>query len=157
MTETSPTTHLLSQFDSRRKMGSIGLLLPNLEARLIEDDDGDVDAGDGKPGELWIRGPTVMKVNLYVGIQEVRADVDFFLQGYLNNPTATKNAVTPDGWYRTGDVAIRDKEGHFFIVDRRKELIKYKVFRSRNGCPRGTNPLGTLQGFQGLVEISYAC
>jgi acyl-CoA synthetase (AMP-forming)/AMP-acid ligase II len=49
------------------------------------------------------------------------------LQGYLNNPAATSNAITADKWFKTGDVAIRDQEGHFYIVDRLKELIKYKV------------------------------
>ena len=48
-------------------------------------------------------------------------------QGYLNNPEATKNAITPDGWFKTGDIAVRDAEGYYKIVDRRKELIKYKV------------------------------
>ncbi|KAJ6478794.1 AMP binding protein [Mycena vitilis] len=110
LTEMSPTTHLLPQADCDRKMGSIGLLLPNLEARLVEDDDGDVDAEEGRPGELWIRGPTVMK-------------------GYLNNAEATANAITRDGWFKTGDVALRDKEGFYYIVDRRKELIKYKGFQ----------------------------
>ncbi|KAJ7697632.1 AMP binding protein [Mycena rosella] len=110
LTETSPTTHLLTIADCDRKMGSIGTLLPNLEARLVEDDDGDVDAKEGERGELWIRGPTVMK-------------------GYLNNVASTKNAITPDGWFKTGDVAIRDKEGYYYIVDRRKELIKYKGFQ----------------------------
>ncbi|KAJ7735764.1 AMP binding protein [Mycena metata] len=110
LTETSPTTHLLSVEDSERKMGSIGSLLPNLEARLVDDEDGNVDAEEGSPGELWIRGPTVMK-------------------GYLNNPAATANSITPDGWFKTGDVAIKDKDGHYYIVDRRKELIKYKGFQ----------------------------
>lgn len=45
----------------------------------------------------------------------------------MNNPEATKNAITPDGWFKTGDIAIRDSEGFYSIVDRRKELIKYKV------------------------------
>ena len=49
------------------------------------------------------------------------------LQGYLNNPTATKNSITEDGFFKTGDVTIRDDEGFYRIVDRAKELIKYKV------------------------------
>ncbi|KAJ7832066.1 AMP binding protein [Mycena olivaceomarginata] len=110
LTETSPTTHLLPHFEAERKIGSIGPLLPNLEARLVDDEEGNVDAEEGRPGELWIRGPTLMK-------------------GYLNNPAATANAVTPDGWFKTGDIAVRDKEGFFTIVDRRKELIKYKGFQ----------------------------
>uniref|UniRef100_A0A0W0EX21 Putative AMP binding protein n=1 Tax=Moniliophthora roreri TaxID=221103 RepID=A0A0W0EX21_MONRR len=110
LTETSPTTHLLPVVDDVRKMGSVGILLSSLEARLVADDEGDkvIDAEEGQPGELWIRGPTVMK-------------------GYLNNSTATNNSITPDRWFKTGDVAIRDNEGYYFIVDRRKELIKYKV------------------------------
>ncbi|KAF7351179.1 4-coumarate--CoA ligase-like 7 [Mycena sanguinolenta] len=102
LTETSPTTHVLAAEDADRKMGSIGPLLPNLEARLVEDDEGKIDAAEGQPGELW---------------------------GYLNNPVATKNSITPDGWFKTGDVAIRDKDGYYYIVDRRKELIKYKGFQ----------------------------
>ncbi|KAJ7359708.1 AMP binding protein [Mycena albidolilacea] len=108
LTETSPSTHMLDFASADRKVGSVGFLLPSLKARLVEDDDGD--AEEGKPGELWIHGETVMK-------------------GYLNNPAATKNAITPDGWFKTGDVAIRDKEGYYYIVDRKKELIKYKGFQ----------------------------
>ncbi|KAF8161247.1 AMP binding protein [Crassisporium funariophilum] len=112
LTETSPTTHLLPQADGVHKMGSIGILLPNLEARLLVDGDGngDIEAEEGKAGELWIRGPTIMK-------------------GYLNNPSATKESITTDGWFKTGDIAIRDSEGYYYIVDRRKELIKYKGFQ----------------------------
>lgn len=66
LTETSPVTHIVPRKDTLRKVGSIGVLLPNLEARIVvrEKDDGeaDVDAKEGEPGELWIRGPTVMKV-----------------------------------------------------------------------------------------------
>jgi len=50
-------------------------------------------------------------------------------QGYLNNSEATKDAITPDKWFKTGDIAIRDKDGFYYIVDRRKELIKYKGFQ----------------------------
>ncbi|KAJ6495728.1 AMP binding protein [Mycena vitilis] len=110
LTETSPTTHMLPASEADSRVGTIGILLPNLEARLLEDEDGKIDAAEGEPGELWIRGKTVMK-------------------GYLNNPAATKNAITPDGWFKTGDVATRDKDGYYRIVDRRKELIKYKGFQ----------------------------
>ncbi|TDL27415.1 acetyl-CoA synthetase-like protein [Rickenella mellea] len=108
LTETSPTSHLLPPDDAIRKVGSIGILLPNLEARLVVDDVRD--AKKGEPGEIWLRGPTIMK-------------------GYLNNSTATKNSITPDGFFKTGDVAIIDDEGFFMIVDRQKELIKYKGFQ----------------------------
>ncbi|KAI0058399.1 AMP binding protein [Artomyces pyxidatus] len=108
LTETSPVTHLLPRAHAQRKVGSIGILLPNLEARLVVDDESD--AKEGEPGELWVRGPVVMK-------------------GYLNNPSATANAITPDGWFKTGDVAVVDSEGFYQIVDRKKELIKYKGFQ----------------------------
>lgn len=67
LTETSPTTHALPEVDSMRKIGSIGLLYPNLECRLVIDGEGDghIDAADGEPGELWIRGPSIMKASLY--------------------------------------------------------------------------------------------
>ena len=64
----------------------------------------------GQTGELWITGPNVFK-------------------GYLNNPSGTANALTPDGYFKTGDVGHQDKEGNFYITDRVKELIKYKGFQ----------------------------
>lgn len=89
-------------------VGSIGYLLPNLEARLVGEDGHD--AKKGEPGEIWLRGPSIMK-------------------GYLKNPSATEECITKDRWFQTGDVAIRSKEGLYFIVDRKKELIKYKGFQ----------------------------
>ena len=109
LTETSPVTHLLPPKDGTRKVGSIGILVPNLEARLVaSDEDNIIDAAPGEPGELWVRGPTVMK-------------------GYLNNSSATANSITADGWFKTGDIATRDEDGYYNIVDRKKELIKYKA------------------------------
>ncbi|KAK4943650.1 hypothetical protein LTR10_016747 [Elasticomyces elasticus] len=85
------------------EVGSLGPILPCLEVRLVDDDFSDVD--DGVPGELLVRGPTVMR-------------------GYLNNATATTEAFH-DGWFRTGDIAVR-RNGKFYMVDRKKELLKYK-------------------------------
>ncbi|KAF8216681.1 AMP binding protein [Mycena galopus ATCC 62051] len=85
-----------------RKIGSAGRLCANVEARIVYDDEGTVDAEKGAPGELW---------------------------GYLNNRHATKNSITPDGWFKTGDIVIRDEESFFYVVDRKKELIKYKGFQ----------------------------
>ena len=67
LTETSSNTHLLPEVDSISKVGSIGILLPNLEARLLVDGDGngDIEASEGEAGELWLRGPTIMKACLF--------------------------------------------------------------------------------------------
>ncbi|KDQ09380.1 hypothetical protein BOTBODRAFT_148208 [Botryobasidium botryosum FD-172 SS1] len=108
LTETSPGVTMLRAEQAMSKMGSVGELAPNMVVRLVDDDG--VDAKPGEPGELWVRGANVMK-------------------GYLNNPTATADAITPDGWFKTGDIAIRDDDGCFAIVDRKKELIKYKAFQ----------------------------
>jgi long-chain acyl-CoA synthetase len=84
--------------------GSIGFALPGLEARIGALDDASVTMPDGEPGELMVRGPLVML-------------------GYYGNEEATKATIEPDGWMHTGDIATRDDEGHYFIVDRRKDLI----------------------------------
>ncbi len=84
--------------------GSIGFALPGLEARIGALDDAGVTVPDGEPGELMVRGPLVML-------------------GYYGNEQATRAAVEPDSWMHTGDIASRDDEGHYFIVDRRKDLI----------------------------------
>ncbi|KAG0693955.1 AMP binding protein [Suillus ampliporus] len=110
LTETSPTVCLLPIPDASSRVGAAGILLPNLELRLVVDTEGEGHTDIPGAGELWVRGPTIMK-------------------GYLNNPTATAAAITPDGWFKTGDIGVRDKDGFFTIVDRRKELIKYKGFQ----------------------------
>jgi acyl-CoA synthetase (AMP-forming)/AMP-acid ligase II len=86
--------------------GSVGVLLPNTEARIVDPADGR-DLSTGEPGELWVRGPQVM-------------------HGYLNAELATAAVLDPDGWLRTGDLCRVDPDGYLFVVDRVKDLIKYK-------------------------------
>ena len=107
MTELSPVTHAIAEGEYRA--GSVGTLVAGTEARLVDPDTGR-DAEPGERGEIWVRGPQVMK-------------------GYLNNPEATAATVDTDGWLHTGDVGVIDADGHTFIVDRLKELIKYKGFQ----------------------------
>ena len=75
---------------------------------MVDDDGNDLPESEESVGELWIRGPTVMK-------------------GYLNNTPSTRETITEGGWLKTGDIAKRNKKGFFRIVDRKKELIKYNV------------------------------
>ncbi|KAJ7665922.1 AMP binding protein [Mycena polygramma] len=110
LTEMTTGTHMMLFDAADRKVGSVGTLLPNLEARIVHDDDGAVEAAEGAPGELWVRGRTTMK-------------------GYLNNPRATAEAITRDGWFKTGDIVVKDRDDFYWVVDRRKELIKYKGFQ----------------------------
>lgn len=107
MTETSPVTHLTTW--ERNRPGSAGLCVPNTECRLVSVETGE-DVGAGERGEIYVRGPQVMR-------------------GYLGRPEATAGTVDADGWLHTGDVAYADEEGFFYIVDRAKELIKYKAFQ----------------------------
>jgi 4-coumarate--CoA ligase len=125
LTETSPTSHFNPVEYYESKAGSIGVPLPNLECRLVKDD-GD-DARDGEPGELWIRGPSIMKVLSLIFSYYLSRDL--FSKGYFNNPKATLECITPDGWFQTGDVAVRSIDGWYSVVDRKKELIKYKGFQ----------------------------
>ncbi|MCI0488886.1 MAG: 4-coumarate--CoA ligase family protein [Blastocatellia bacterium] len=106
LTETSPVTHMSSKDPAKIKLGASGQCIPNTECRIVDTATGE-DLGSNEKGEVWIRGPQVMK-------------------GYLNNPDATAFTVDEDGWLHTGDIGYADEEGYFYIVDRVKELIKYK-------------------------------
>jgi long-chain acyl-CoA synthetase len=86
------------------KVGSIGMPFPDMDCKIIDLDDEVTALGIGEVGELVIKGPLLMK-------------------GYHNMPTETANALR-DGWLYTGDIAYMDEDGYFFIVDRKKELIK---------------------------------
>jgi 4-coumarate--CoA ligase len=107
MTELSPVSHV-SPF-GKGKPGASGVTMPNTECRIV-DPETSKDMPTGEDGELWVRGPQVMK-------------------GYLNNPEATARTIVEDGWLRTGDIAHFDEDGYLYITDRLKELIKYKGFQ----------------------------
>jgi len=106
MTELAPVSHV-TPGDAPRS-GAAGLVVSNTECKIVDPDSGEA-LPEGQGGELWIRGPQVM-------------------QGYLNNPEATAETMAEGGWLRTGDIALIDADGYMFIVDRLKELIKYKGF-----------------------------
>ncbi len=102
LSEASPITHLNPQH-GERKVGSIGMPLPDTEARIVDMELGTVPMPIGTPGELIVRGPQIMK-------------------GYWNKPDETANAIR-NGWLYTGDIAVMDEEGYFTIVDRKKDMI----------------------------------
>jgi long-chain acyl-CoA synthetase len=107
LTEASPVTHVNPRGAGNRP-GTIGPTLPDTEARIMDTGAGTAEAPDGEVGELVVRGPQVMK-------------------GYYQNPEATA-AVLRDGWLYTGDLATRDRDGYFTIVDRKKDIIKTSGF-----------------------------
>ena len=109
MTETSPVTHSSPAPPLDLKFGSVGVAAPNTECKIIDLETGE-SVGPGQKGEVCVRGPQIMK-------------------GYLNKPEATAQTIDREGWLHTGDIGYADEDGHFFIVDRAKELIKYKGFQ----------------------------
>lgn len=103
MTETSPTG-TFTPARGMRKAGSCGMPLPGIHLKLMSLDDPSKEADLGQPGELCIKGPNVMK-------------------GYWNNESATAASMTPDGYFKSGDVAKMDADGFFYIVDRTKDML----------------------------------
>lgn len=103
MTESSPATHVNPFGRGKRKVGSIGVPLPDTLCRIADLDDPKKDMPVGEPGELLIQGPQVMRE-------------------YWNMPDETRNTLI-DGWLHTGDIALMDEDGYFFIVDRIKDMI----------------------------------
>ncbi|MBA5225789.1 4-coumarate--CoA ligase family protein [Streptomyces griseoaurantiacus] len=110
MTELSPGTHLVPLDATDPPPGTVGKLIPSTEMRIVSLDDPGKDLGPGERGEILIRGPQVMK-------------------GYLGRPEDTAALVDAQGWLHTGDVGHVDPEGWLYVVDRVKELIKYKGFQ----------------------------
>jgi acyl-CoA synthetase (AMP-forming)/AMP-acid ligase II len=105
MTELSPGTHAVPQDDREPPPGAVGKLFPSTEMRLVGADGNDTDEG-----EIWIRGPQVMK-------------------GYLGRQAETDATIDSDGWLHTGDIGRVDDRGYLYVVDRVKELIKYHGYQ----------------------------
>ncbi len=108
LTEASPITHLNPVDQGRIKLDSVGLSMPNQEQRIVDLEHGERDLDVGEIGELYVRGPHIMK-------------------GYWKDPEETAHALR-DGWLATGDIARMDRDGYVYIVDRKKEMIKYNGF-----------------------------
>jgi len=109
MTELSPVGHLVSY--GSPKFQAIGQVVPGMVCKLVDPESGEeLDFASEKPGEMWMKGPNVMR-------------------GYLENLKATAETIDEEGFLHTGDIAYMDKDGDFFIVDRLKELIKAKGYQ----------------------------
>ncbi|KAL5860648.1 hypothetical protein ACOSQ4_001944 [Xanthoceras sorbifolium] len=109
LTESTAGIFRMVGLEESKHLGSVGRLSGGFEAKIVEPETGDA-LPPLKQGELWIRGPTIMK-------------------GYIRDAKATSETLLKDGWMRTGDLCYIDEGGFLFIVDRLKELIKYKGFQ----------------------------
>ncbi|MFF0911848.1 AMP-binding protein [Microbacterium enclense] len=115
MSELSPVSHTIPPERPDMPVSAVGVLVANCEAKLVDPETGAEleehgDDGLTAPGEIWVRGPNVML-------------------GYLNRPDATAETLDGDGFLHTGDIAVHHVDGYFTIVDRLKELIKYKGYQ----------------------------
>ena len=110
MTELSPVANIDFMESGRTRPGSVGPALADTEELVVDLESGATAVAPGEVGELLVRGPQVMK-------------------GYFNNPQATTETIREDGWLHTGDIVRADPDGYVWVLDRKKELIKYKGFQ----------------------------
>ncbi|KAJ6921009.1 4-coumarate--CoA ligase-like 5 [Populus alba x Populus x berolinensis] len=109
LTESAGIGASTDTLEESRRYGTAGLLSPNTEAKIVDPESGKALLVN-QTGELWLRAPSVMK-------------------GYFSNPEATSSTIDSEGWLRTGDLCYIDDDGFIFVVDRLKELIKYKGYQ----------------------------
>ncbi|XP_047325802.1 probable CoA ligase CCL5 [Impatiens glandulifera] len=109
LTESTSVGSSTDSLEESRRYGTAGILSPSMEAKIVDPVSGEP-LPTNRTGELWLRGPTVMK-------------------GYFNNPEATASTLDSQGWLKTGDLCFFDEDGFIFVVDRLKELIKYKGYQ----------------------------
>ena len=109
LTEVAGACHVNTAPVPPEKVGSVGPVIPNTQSKVIDTETGgELDCNEH--GEVLVKGPHVMA-------------------GYLNNEAATRGCIDADGWFHTGDIGYADEDGYFYIVDRVKELIKYKAYQ----------------------------
>ncbi|KAJ9676689.1 hypothetical protein PVL29_021956 [Vitis rotundifolia] len=109
LTESGGGAAGMADLDEAKRHGSVGRLMNDMEAKIVDPKTGEA-LPPGQQGELWLRGPTIMK-------------------GYVGDDEATAATLDREGWLKTGDLCYFDSEGFLFIVDRLKELIKYKAYQ----------------------------
>lgn len=109
LTESTGIGASTDDLEESRRYGTAGMLSPSMEAKIVDPESGEAFPVN-KTGELWLRGPTIMK-------------------GYFSNEEATASTLDSHGWLRTGDLCYIDEDGFIFVVDRLKELIKYKGYQ----------------------------
>lgn len=109
LTESTGIGASTDTLEESRRYGTAGMLSPSMEAKIVDPESGDA-LPVNRTGELWLRGPTIMK-------------------GYFSNEEATASTLDSAGWLRTGDLCYIDEDGFIFVVDRLKELIKYKGYQ----------------------------
>ena len=133
LTEASPTV-TFPDLSVARKPGSVGIPLPGVEVRIVDDDGEEVEPGD--PGEILVRGPNVFA-------------------GYLDDEKATRRALDRAGWLHTGDVGVMDEDGALSIVDRKKDLVivsGFNVYPSEVEEVLTSHPLVAEAGVVGLAD-----
>ncbi|KAK4853019.1 hypothetical protein QYF36_002403 [Acer negundo] len=109
LTESTGIGASTDSLEESRRYGTAGKLSPSMEAKIVDPDSGEA-LSVNRTGELWLKGPAIMK-------------------GYFSNPEATTSTLDSEGWLRTGDLCYIDEDGFIFVVDRLKELIKYKGYQ----------------------------
>ncbi|KAL1209393.1 4-coumarate--CoA ligase-like 8 [Cardamine amara subsp. amara] len=109
LTESNGAGASMESVEESRRCGAAGLLSSGVEARIVDPGTGRI-MGVNQTGELWLKGPSIAK-------------------GYFRNEEATKETISSEGWLKTGDICYIDDDGFLYIVDRMKELIKYKGYQ----------------------------
>ncbi|KAL8059341.1 hypothetical protein ABFX02_03G080200 [Erythranthe guttata] len=109
LTESTGIGASTDSLEESRRYGTAGLLSPNMAAKIVDPETGEA-LSENRTGELWLKGPSIMK-------------------GYFSNEEATASTLDSEGWLRTGDLCYIDEDGFIFVVDRLKELIKYKGYQ----------------------------